>query len=119
MTPGKFSSVRVAWLLDISSAVWWLISGCAISLRFASRSALLQALGCRRLVSQFRLFLLMYVARDTSSIPVKPSGWDVTKCVGDACTAQDVYLVHKTHQITRRNSSKTLEETARRLDTTE
>ena len=41
--------MRFAWLSNISSAASWRISGCDISLCFASRSALLQTLDCRRL----------------------------------------------------------------------
>ena len=74
---GKFSSVR--------AAVSWLISGCANSLRFASRSALLCALDWYCLVSQFRLLLLTFVVRDTSSTPEITSSWNVSYCAGGAC----------------------------------
>ena len=69
MIPGKFSFVRGAWLLRVASAAAWLISGCATSLRFASRWTLLSALDWRQHVSRFRFFLLLYVVRNTNSTP--------------------------------------------------
>ena len=45
MIPGKFSSVRVAWLRNVCSAASWLISGCANQLAFRFPFGSLAGLG--------------------------------------------------------------------------
>ena len=63
--------MRCSLLLSNCSANAWLISGCAISLRFASRSACLRDLAWRLCVSLLRRFLLEYAACETSTASAK------------------------------------------------